>query len=94
MEIVIYASSKETQSLVKKNSCRQKCLDKSLATLFPFTPLTAEKMKISKPSQKGMEISFYTSVPQIICYTVPEIWHLLDVIVIFRFGQFSALLPS
>ena len=22
----------------------------------------------------------------IICYTVPEIWHVMDVIVIFRFG--------
>ena len=29
----------------------------------------------------------------IIGYTVPEIWHLTDVIVIFHFGQFFALLP-
>ena len=90
MEIAIYANSKETQSLAK-NSCRQNCLDKSLATLFPFTPLTAQKMKISKQWQKGLEISFYTSVPQIICYTVPEIWHVSDVIVIFSFwGIFSS----
>ena len=93
MEIVIYANSKETKSLAK-NSCRQKCLDKNLATLFPFTPLTARKMKISKQWQKGQEMSFYTSVPQIIYYTVPEIWHVSDVIVIFRFGQFLIVLPS
>ena len=29
----------------------------------------------------------------IICYTVPEIWHVTDVIVIFHFGLFFALLP-
>ena len=29
----------------------------------------------------------------IICYTVPEIWHVKDVI-IFHFGLFSTLLPS
>ena len=31
----------------------------------------------------------------IIYYTVPEIWHMIDVIVIFHFGLFFALLaPS
>ena len=30
----------------------------------------------------------------IISYTVPEIWHMTDVIVIFQFGQFFALLPK
>ena len=29
----------------------------------------------------------------IICYTVPEIWCVTDVIVIFHFGLFFALLP-
>ena len=29
-----------------------------------------------------------------ICYPVPEIWHMLDVIVIFHFGQCLALLPQ
>ena len=29
----------------------------------------------------------------IICYTVPEIWHVTDVIFIFYFGLFFALLP-
>ena len=39
--------------------------------------------------------SFYTSVPKImiICYTVPEIWHVTDVTVIFQFRLFFALLP-
>ena len=49
-----------------------------------------EKMK------KGLEISsFYTNVPKlmIICYTVPEIRRVTDVIFIFHFGLFFALLP-
>ena len=29
----------------------------------------------------------------IICYTAPEIWRVTDVIVIFHFGLFFALLP-
>ena len=39
--------------------------------------------------------SFYTNVPKvmIICYTVPEIRHVTDVIHIFHFGLFFALLP-
>ena len=44
---------------------------------------------------KCLEISsFYTSVPKImiICYTVPEMWCMTDVIFIFYFGQFFALL--
>ena len=41
------------------------------------------------------DTSFYTSAPKImiIYYTVPEIWHLTDVIVIFHIGQFFAILP-
>ena len=27
------------------------------------------------------------------CYMVPELWRMSDVIVIFHFGQFLALLP-
>ena len=36
----------------------------------------------------GEILSFYTSVPKImiICYTVPEIWCVMDIIVIFYFG--------
>ena len=30
----------------------------------------------------------------IICYTVPEIWHVTDVIVLFHFGLFFVLLNN
>ena len=61
----------------------------------PFTPITAQKMKISKKWKRRLEIFFYTSVPQImiISYTVPEIWHVTDVIVTFHSGLFFTLLP-
>ena len=61
-----------------------------------FALLLAWKMKISQKWKNCLEISsFYTSVPQltIIWYTVPEIWQVTDVIVIFHFGLFFALLP-
>ena len=66
----------------------------SWAIFCPFTPLTAQRMKIFKKWKKHLEISFYTSVPKImiIYYTVPEIKSVTDVI-IFHFGQFFALLP-
>ena len=66
-------------------------LDKSL----PIYPLKSRKIKILKKWKKCQEIlSFYTSVPKIriICYTVPQIWCMADVI-IFHFGLFFALLP-
>ena len=59
------------------------------------TPLTAQKMKISKKWKEHLKISsFYTIVPKlmIICYTVPEKWYVTDVIVIFHFGLFFVLL--
>ena len=69
----------------------------SFWTIFcPFTPLTTQKIKILKKWKKHLEIlSFYTCVTKIriICYTVPEIWRMTDVIVIFHFGLFFALLP-
>ena len=59
-------------------------------------PLTVWKIKIFKKWKNCLEIaSFYTSVPKImIIYTVPETWLVTDVIVIFHFGLFSALLPQ
>ena len=54
-----------------------------------FLPFYPPKIKISqnwkKKKKKYLEISFYTSVPKImiIGYTVPEIWHMMDVIIIF-----------
>ena len=67
------------------------------AIFCPFTPLTAEKIKLSKEWKKHLEISsFYNSVPKImiICYTVPEIWCVTDVTVIFHFGLFFTLFPT
>ena len=61
----------------------------------PAPPLTAQKTKISKIKKKTQKISsFNKSVPKIviICYAVPAMWHMTDVIT-FHFGQFSALLP-
>ena len=72
-----------------------KCYFSFWAILFPFTTLIAQKMKISKKWKKHLDISsFYTTVPKImiICYTVPEIWHVADVIVISYLRQFFALL--
>ena len=66
------------------------------AIFCPFTPLTTQKIKILKKWKK-LEIStFYKSVSKImiICYTVPEIWCMMDVIVIFHFGLFFALFFS
>ena len=65
------------------------------ATFCPFIPLTSRKIKISKKWIETLEISsFYISVPKImiICYTIPELWCMTDVI-IFHFGSFFALLP-
>ena len=67
-----------------------------LGNFLPFYPTNSPKMKISKNWKKHQSISsFYTSVPKIIiiCYTVPEIWHVTHVIIIFHFGLFFALLP-
>ena len=64
---------------------------------YPPPPTPYPPPKISKKWNKCLEMSsFYTSVPKImiIWYTVPEIWHMTDVIVIFHFGLFFALLPS
>ena len=54
------------------------------------------KMRLLKKWKKLLEkTSFYTSVPKIIiiCYTIPEIWCVMGVIVIFHFGLFFAFLP-
>ena len=58
----------------------------SWAIFCPFTPLKAQKMKTNKKWKIHLEISsFYTSARKtmVIGYTVPEIWHVTDVIVIF-----------
>ena len=61
-------------------------------TVFcPFSPLTTHKIKIFKNWKKPLELSsFHTSIPKImtICCTVPEIWHVTDLIVVFILGYF------
>ena len=67
-----------------------------LEHFLPIYPLKTWKIKILKKWKKHLEIlSFYTCVTKIriICYTVPEIWRMTDVIFIFHFGLFFALLP-
>ena len=73
----------------------------------PFTPQTSpKKSKLKKkknektPPKKQTHLdisSFYASVPKImimiIYYTLPQMWGVADVIIIFHFGQFFALLP-
>ena len=60
--------------------------------LLSFSAIFCPFEKILKKWEKSLEISlFYKSVPKImfICYTVPEIWHKTDVIVIFHFGLYA-----
>ena len=62
----------------------------------PTPPLTTQRIKILKKWKKPLEISsFYTSAPKImiICYIIPEMRCVTDVIVIFHFELFFALLP-
>ena len=74
---------------------RYNCYFSFWAIFFPFTLLTVQKLKNEKKWKKTLEISsFNTGVPKImiICFTVPEIWHVTDV-TIFNFGLFFALPP-
>ena len=75
---------------------RYNCYFSFWVIFCPFTPLTAQKMKISKKITKCLEISsFYTSVPKImiIGYTVLELWRVPDIIAIFHFELFFTLSP-
>ena len=61
---------------------------------LPFYSLKNKDKK--KMKKKHLEIfSFYASVPKIriLCYTVPEICRVTDVIVIFHFGYLLAFNP-
>ena len=65
------------------------------AIFYPFTLLTVRKMKIKRNWKKHLEISsFYTNVPKIMIIgcTVPEIWHMMNVIIIFL-GYFLPFNP-
>ena len=64
------------------------------AILFLFTPLTAQKNeKFKKMKNRSWDIIIVPKII-IICYTAPEIWRVTDVIAIFHFGLFFALLPQ
>ena len=68
-----------------------------LGYFLPFYPPNSLKNQNSKKKKKSLETSsFYNGAPKImiIWYTVPEIWCMTDVIVIFHFGLFFSLLQS
>ena len=61
-----------------------------------FYFVTIQKIKILKEWKKHLEISsFHKYAPKImiICYAVPEIWHMTHVILIFHFGLFLPFYP-
>ena len=66
----------------------------SVRSFFALLPPKNLKNQNFEKMKKKL-LSFYKSVPKImiICYTVPEIWHVTDVIVIFHFGLFFAVSP-
>ena len=60
-----------------------------LSSWVIFSSFTAWKNENFKKMKKTLEISsFYTSLPKfmIICYTVPEIWRVTDVLLFFILG--------
>ena len=62
-----------------------------LGNSLSFFPPNSPKTENFKKKKKSLEISsFNTNVPKImiIWYIAPEIWHMIDVIVIFDFGLF------
>ena len=61
-----------------------------------FALLTCPKNEnFKKMGKTSRDIIILQSVPKImiLCYTVPEIWHMTEVIGIFHSGLFFALLP-
>ena len=84
-------------------NCDRKIFLSSWAIFCHFTPphtppppLTARKMKISKKWKQHLVISsFYTSAPKlmIIGYTVLEMWHGTDMIIVFILGNFLPFYP-
>ena len=57
---------------------------------LPFYPTKTPKIKILKNEKICWRYHHFTEVPKImiIWYTVPEIWHVTDVLVTFHFGLF------
>ena len=62
----------------------------------PFTSVTAQRIKTFKKWKNHLEISsIYRDAPKImiICYTVPEIWCMTDVMLFFILGYFLPFYP-
>ena len=80
---------------IARDGCN--CYFSLWAIFCPFTPMTSpKKEQIIENEKIYIYISlFYTFVLEImlICYTVPQILCVTDVIVVFHFGLFLALLP-
>ena len=77
-------------------NCNRQIFLSSWAIFCPFIPVTAQKIKSQKKGKKAWRYHHFTQViPKImiICYTVPEIWYVTDVISSFHFGKFFALIP-
>ena len=65
-----------------------------LRPFFPhFTPLTAQKLKSSKNEKNTRRYHHFPQVYQKSwsCYTVPEVWHVTGVIVVFHLGLITPL---
>ena len=89
------------QDHVMYNSWDMKCNRQNffviLGNFLPFYPPNSPKNENIKNEKKPLEISLlYTNVPKIIIihYTVPEIWHVMDVIVIFILGYTFPFYPT
>ena len=68
----------------------------NIGPIFALLPNIKLKNQNFEKMKNTLEISlFYTSAPEImiICYTVSEIWRVADVICIFHFGLYFAILP-
>ena len=77
-------------------NCNRQIFFVILGVFLPFYPPNSPKNKNFKKMKKTLKISlFYRSAPRImiIDYTIPEIWHVTNLIVIFHFGLVFALLP-
>ena len=65
------------------------------ANFCPFTPLATQKNQNfeKKPIWRYHHFTQVEPKIMIICYTVPEIWHMTEVYFYFHFQLFFALLP-
>ena len=68
--------------------CNRQNIFVILGHFLPFYPPNSPKNENIKKLKKTP-----TDIIMIICYTVPEIWCVTNVIIIYHFGLFFALLP-